>query len=260
MSEPLVSIVVPAYNSAATIEEAIASVQAQTCTNWELLVIDDASTDAAVETVRRLTGRQAAEGAGESQIRLLVRNQNGGPAAARNDGLAAAKGDYIAFLDADDVWLPKKLELQLRLFEKQPQAAICYTGYRRMDLQGHPFGKPYLVPDTTTYNHMLRENVIGLSTVLLNRVKVNEYPETLSFDATYAHEDYQLWLRLLRAGIPAVGIPEVQVHHRTGGRNEKKWRAAKNRWDVYRRSEGMSFASAVGCLAGYFCSAASKYY
>lgn len=131
-ARPRVTVIVPAYNAAATLDASIASVREQTFGDWELLISDDGSTDA----TRRIARRWAA-----SDPRIFVLSHpNGGVSAARNRAAAAARGDFLAFLDSDDLWAPSKLAIQLAAFDAQPDLDICFTRARFVDAVGHPTG------------------------------------------------------------------------------------------------------------------------
>ena len=132
MDVPLVTVVTPVWNAAATLAEAVASVGAQTLPSWELILVDDASTDGSREIARRL----AAE---EPRIRLIERAENGGAAAARNDAIRAARGRLVAFLDADDRWHPEKLARQAAFMAARGHPLV-YSAYRRIAADGRPLG------------------------------------------------------------------------------------------------------------------------
>lgn len=244
---PRVSVVMPAYNCAGTIGAAVRSVQGQSFAGWELLVADDGSKD---DTPARVAALAAEDG----RVRLLPARENGGPAAARNRAIGAAAGEIVAFLDADDVWEPEKLEAQLALMEGTG-CGLCYTAYGFIGLDGAPEGGVYQVPQTVDYEGLLRENVMGLSTVALRREALGD----ARFDARFAHEDYALWLGLLRGGVAARGINRPLVRYRRGGRSANKLKAARDRWAVYRQGEGLPPGKALYYLGCYAKAALRKY-
>src|SRR5574337_356453 len=129
MPRPTVSVVVPAYNAAAFLRRAIDSVLGQTAVDLELLVVDDGSTDATLQLL-----------AGYGERLRAISQVNAGPAGARNRGLALARGRYIAFLDADDWWLPEKLGRQVALLDSRPEIGFCSTGTRVVHADGTPAG------------------------------------------------------------------------------------------------------------------------
>lgn len=244
---PRVSVVTPAYNCQATLEAAVASVRAQTMPDWEMLIVDDGSTDGTAALARRLAAEDA-------RIKPLLGAANAGPAAARNRGIEAAEGACVAFLDADDTWMPDKLERQLAALESAG-ADVCYCGYGFMDENGRACRPPYRVPPVIDYKGMLVRNVFSCTTVLIRRQALG----ARRFDGSFAHEDYALWLRLMRDGCTAVGIPEPLAMYRAGGRNQNKGHAVVNRWRVYRRGEGMAPPKAAWYLLRYALASLVKY-
>jgi glycosyltransferase involved in cell wall biosynthesis len=182
---PLVSVVMATYNMARFIREAIDSVFAQTYPNWELQVIDDGSTDE--------TRTLVAPYLSDPRVRYQYQ-ENHGQTRAKNTGIRASRGDFIGFLDADDLWLPKKLELQLDLFRHNPSAAIVYSPYFCIDTDRIPL--PTHIPRLfrgQISGRLLIENCVGFCSVLVKR----QCFDTLGvFDETYRMGiDYELWLR-----------------------------------------------------------------
>ena len=154
MSGGLVSIVMPAHNCERFVEEAIRSVATQTYGNWELIVVDDCSTDKTVEIVNKYVS---------DRVKLIRMDQNRGAAIARNTGVTEARGEYLAFIDADDLWLPEKLERQVK-FMQEKDCEFSFTGYEFADAEGRPNGKVVRVPATITYKQALRNTTIWTST------------------------------------------------------------------------------------------------
>ncbi|MCI8492604.1 MULTISPECIES: glycosyltransferase family 2 protein [Anaerotruncus] len=246
LEKPLVSVIMPMYNSEKTVELAIASVQRQDLKSWELIVLDDGSTDASAQIVEQIKSK-------DSRIRLIVSSINGGVAARRNDGIELANGKYIAFLDSDDCWKADKLHRQLELLQKTG-AQLCYTGYCIQGLDGQT-DQGYYPPEQTSYEEMLCENVVGCSTVLVEKSCLPCAP----FSSRFFHEDYALWLILLRKGVCFVGIPELLVNYRCGGRSSNKLKAALKRWEIYRKQESLSILRAGKYLWSYAWRAKRKY-
>lgn len=246
---PLVSVIMPAYRASAYIAEAVRSVMAQTYPNWELLVIDDGSDD---DTCAIVEGLAAAD----RRIRLLRTPENLGAAGSRNRGLDCAAGEYIAFLDSDDLWLPDKLQVQLERMESTG-AGLCCCSYSIMDSAGNPAKKDYIVPETVTFEGLLRENVIGCSTVVLRRGALGER----RFRPDYFHEDYALWLQMLNEGIRAVGCARVLARWRyiPTSRSFDKRNAACSRWRIYRRYLGLPLLRSLGLFTAYALAGIKKY-
>lgn len=249
-TQPKVTVIMPAYNAAQFIEDAIRSVMGQTVTDWELLVIDDGSRDNTCEIVEKL----AAE---DSRVHLLKNEQNMGVANTRNRGLALCRGEFAAFLDSDDIWLPEKLQKQLDLLECTG-ASLCYTSYGIMDSQGDQSRGDYLVPERADFRKLLKENVIGCSTVMLRRQATADY----RFETTLHHEDYALWLRMLKDGIRAVGCTEVLVRWRLveNSRSFDKRKSAHSRWVIYRDYMKLPLHQSLWAFGHYAFASVKKYF
>ncbi len=246
---PLVSVVMPAYNAEKFLLQAVCSVMAQTVTDWELLILDDGSTDATAALAAQLAAQ-------DSRVRLLKNDTNMGVAKTRNRALKLCCGHFIAFLDSDDVWQPEKLERQLRLLA-QTGADLAYTAYAIIDEQGRRIRNDYLVPPQTDFEKMLRENVMGCSTVMLRAASLGQR----RFAEDCYHEDYALWLQLLRSGHRAVGCPEVLVSWRrqANSRSFDKRKAAAQRWQVYRKQRKLPLWKSIWVFACYALAGWHKY-
>src|SRR3954451_15446756 len=158
---PLVSIITPSWNVAPLIGETIASVQAQTMTDWELFIADDCSTDQTAAVVE-------SHAASDPRIKLIRQPRNGGPALARQAAIEQAQGRFIAFLDSDDLWLPAKLERQIA-FAQQKRAALSYTAFRRINETGSVTGRLIEVPASLTYDQLLMNTSCVCLTALVDR-------------------------------------------------------------------------------------------
>lgn len=246
---PLVSVIMPAYNAGRFLEAAIRSVMDQTVADWELLVLDDGSSDDTLAIARRLAQ-------GDSRIRVLPNERNMGVAKTRNRGFDLCRGEYVALLDSDDVWLPNKLERQLgRMAESG--ADICYCSYAIVDANGEKSRPDYLVPGTTDFDRLLRENVIGCSTVVLSRKVIDSH----RFETDFYHEDYVLWLKLLRSGFRAAGCTEPLVRWRLieNSRSFNKRKAAGNRWRIYRNYLHLPLGKSILAFGAYGAAGLKKY-
>ena len=272
----LVSIIVPIYRAEAYIADTIAMVVRQTYTEWELLLIDDCSPDGSAQVVRdtlreqkwnlRSSGQQddketeEARPIGNEGIRtveeytddkgrrilLISKEHNEGAAAARNTGLDMAGGRYIAFLDADDVWFPEKLEKEL-LFMKDRQAGFVFTAYEFGDEQANPTGKVVHVPAQLRYEQALSRTVIFTTTVLLDRESI---PDKLICMPGIESEDTATWWQILRAGNTAYGLDEVLAVYRRPAKSlsSNKLTAIRRIWNLYRRQEKLSVITSVRCF------------
>lgn len=233
----LISIIVPVYNAGKYIRETIACVEAQTYENWELLLVEDCSTDDTPEIIGEYMAGQ-----GDSRVRLIRQPSNAGAARARNKGLQEARGRYIAYLDADDLWEPEKLEKELRFMDEK-DAAFAFTGYEFADELGMGTGKIVRVPETLCYEQALSNTTIFTSTVMFDTVRIKK--ELLEMPAVKS-EDTALWFQVLRSGYTAYGLDENLVRYRRTGRtlSSNKVEALRRIWNLYRR-EGLSLPRSV---------------
>ena len=246
----LVSVVMPVYNASKYLEEAVESVLKQTYENFELIMIDDCSKDNSLEIARRYEAQ-------DPRVRVIAGETNQGVARVRNRGILEAKGDYIALLDSDDVWVDTKLERQLRLLESEG-AEIAYCSYDFIDENSNEVLKPYIVPETTNYKKMLASSVISCSTALIDSQLLKAHP----FKPEFYHEDYVLWMELLALPAKAVGDPMVLAHYRqvTGSRSNNKKNVAIQRWKTYREALGLGFIESVVAFVAYALRGVMKYY
>jgi len=248
MKDSKVSIVTPAYNAARFVGDAIESVRRQRHSDWEMLVIDDCSRDDTREVVRSYSRK-------DSRVRLIEQATNGGPARARQAGLNAASGRYVAFLDSDDLWLPAKLERQLS-FMQDRDAAISFTQFRRISADGGQTGRLIQVPEYLDYHKLLRNTAIATSSVVIDRRKTGPF----SMIVTY-YDDFVLWLQILRRGFVAHGLQEDLMRYRvaSGSWSRNKLRSALWVWRTYQNVEKLSLPYSAWCFAGYMWNAVSKY-
>ncbi|MDT0675356.1 glycosyltransferase family 2 protein [Autumnicola musiva] len=197
----LVSVIMPAYNAAEFITEAIASVQEQTYTKWELFVIDDNSKDFTLSQIENLARA-------DCRIRIIKNKENRGAGYSRNRGIKAAEGDFISFLDADDLWKPDKLEKQLN-FMINNNVSVCFSSYKRIYENGQKKeiveALPYL-----TFQKLLKANYIGNLTGVYNVSKIGKIytPEIRK------RQDWALWLEAVRRAGIAKGIQEPLALYR----------------------------------------------
>lgn len=238
----LISIIVPVYNAENYILETMDSVLAQTYSDWELLLVDDCSSDRSAEVIA-----QYAEKEKESRIRLIRQTSNQGAACARNRGLMEAQGRYIAYLDADDFWMPEKLEHELEFMRKK-DAAFVFTGYEFADENGAGLGKVVRVPETLSYRQALSNTTIFTTTVMFDTEKI---PREQLVMPQIKSEDTALWWRVLRCGHTAYGLDENLALYRRARRtlSSNKLEAMRRIWNLYRKAEGMGIASS----AWHFC-------
>jgi teichuronic acid biosynthesis glycosyltransferase TuaG len=188
---------------------------------------------------------------------VIANPENLGVELSRNKGFDATRGDYIAFLDSDDIWLPDKLEKQFNLINRL-SLDLCYTAYSFIDFDGNAVGKPYKVPESTSFENMLKKNVIGCSTVVIRK----KLTDTVKMREGYAHEDYVMWLELLRNGAKAGGINEpLMLYRKTDqSRSFNKRKAAKGRFFIYRDFLGLSLPKAIYVFTIYAINGIIKHY
>lgn len=231
--DELVSIIMPSYNTGRYIAETINSVLQQTWKNWELLIVDDCSTDETVQIV---------ESYNDSRIHLFVNEQNSGAAMSRNRALREAKGKWIAFLDSDDLWMPEKLECQIE-FMKKNDCSFSYTSYCEIDEASQPLGKTVTGPKKITHSGEKCYCWQGCLTVMYDRDKIG----TVQIADLKKHNDYAMWLQLSKeadcyllkevlaeyrrrkASISSVGYKELIRHF----------------YVLWRRGEGLGVVGAV---------------
>ncbi|MFA7438304.1 glycosyltransferase family 2 protein [Castellaniella sp.] len=244
---PLVSIVMPAWNAQATLAEAIASVQAQTLADWELLVVVDAATDDTLAIAQ-------AHAESDARVGVLVNPVNRGVAETRNRALAEARGEYVAFLDSDDRWHADKLAQQCASLQATG-CAISYTAYQRFGAEGVLNRVTPVL--RVTFHDLLRGNVIGLSTGMLRAGLARE----LRF-ASIGHEDYLFWLQAVQRAGEARRVPSEQpladYRVQAGSRSANIWRNAGWQWHIYRHHLGLSWPTAAGLMGHYAARAWAK--
>lgn len=218
-----ISIIMPAYNASKYIEQSIQSVINQTYTNWELIIIDDCSTDGIDEIVRKYEV--------DIRIRFLKNQVNQGVSKTRNYGIREAKYDYVAFLDSDDVWLSEKLRLQVKKIEEG--YSFIHTSVNYMNDSNIFYPGKYIVPDKLTYKKLLFHNKISCSSVLTKK----EYLIKHKMFDDKIHEDYSTWLRILRDGVIAIGINEPLLNYRLykTSKSGNKTKTFRMSYGVYRQ-------------------------
>lgn len=238
--KPLVSIVMPAHNTATYIGEAISSVRAQEFEDWELVVVDDCS-----PMRDDLAALTAAEG--DPRVHVHRLEANGGVARARNIAIDKARGRYIAFLDSDDLWLPHKLSHQLA-FMRETGAAFSYSAYEEIDEAGAILRR-LPVPREAGRALILRCCVIGCLTAIYDTQATGKVfmPELRK------RQDWATWLELIRIGGPALGLDDVLARYRlrSGSLSRNKAGLAKYAWALYREQQGLSAPHAAAMLALY---------
>ncbi|SHI53241.1 glycosyltransferase family 2 protein [Lutispora thermophila] len=245
----LVSIITPCYNAEKYIKDTIESVLNQDYYNWELIIIDDCSSDNSkliVEEYMKI----------DKRIKLISLDRNSGVAVARNTGINAANGRFIAFLDSDDLWYSNKLSKQV-YFMKKNNYYFTHTGYELINNEGVRLNKVIRIPEELNYEEMLKGNSIGCLTVMLDRsvLKKIEMPNI-------KHEDYATWLDITKSGIIAHGLDENLALYRKSKNSlsSNKLKAALWTWNIFRNRQKLSFIKSIKCFSLYIVRSLKKHF
>jgi len=244
----LVSIITPSYNSSKFIKDCVASVFSQTYKNWEMIIVDDCSKDNSKEIISELSTK-------DKRIKPIFLEKNVGAAEARNAAIRQSKGKYVAFLDSDDLWNPKKLEKQLS-FMYENEIAFSYTNYQFMSENGEDLSNIISAPEKMTYDSYLKNTIIGCLTVIIDREKSGKF----EMPNIRSSHDMALWLLIMKRGFSAYGLDENLARYRIVSTSNTaiKWYAAKDVWKVYRQVEKLSFIYSTWCFVWYAFNAFKK--
>ena len=247
--EIIVSVIMPVHNDEKFLRDSIPSVVSQSFKNWELLIVDDCSTDGSPQVIAEFCAK-------DNRIKhFKTEKASGSPTLPRNIGIENAKGRYIAFLDSDDQWLPTKLERQIREFKEKEGAVMVFSNYRKMD----QFGKQHLqyvkAPAKTDYRHLLKGNVIGCLSAMYDSRKLGK-----RYFPRCGHEDYVLWLSILREGGIAYNTNTVEALYRLRGTSvsSNKFRAMRWQWNIYTKVEKLGILKSLYYFAHYAVKAVNK--
>lgn len=224
---PLVSIITPVYNAARWLPETLASVRAQTLTDWEQILVDDGSTDDSAAIV-------TAAASDDSRFHLLHAQRNGGPSAARNLALDAARGRFIAFLDADDLWLPEKLARSVEWMTAHDYDFI-YHDYRHISNDGARVGELITAPEILDLHTLhTRRGHGGCLSMVIDRERIADFHFPENFP--YIHEDFAAWLSLVRQGHTGHRLPVDLGRYRLSGssRSANRLAGSIDTWKIYR--------------------------
>ncbi|WP_418264441.1 glycosyltransferase family 2 protein [Flavobacterium faecale] len=238
MPNSLVSIIIPTFNSEKFITEAIQSVQNQTYINWEILIVDDASTDNTVELINKIRAK-------DSRIKLHLLKSNSGTGVARNKALKQAQGRYIAFLDADDLWMPEKLQKQLD-FLHDNNLSFTFSSYDCIDEDGNPLGKRVIPPQNLSYNQLFFCNYIGNLTGIYD----TNFFGKIAISSIRKRQDWMHWLTVLKKIKKARAVPETLAYYRVrkNSISASKLDLVKHNFAVYKQYHGYSWPLAIGCM------------
>ncbi len=236
---PVVSVITPAYNSERFIADAIRSVQAQTYPDWEMVVVDDASSDETPNIARSFAEQ-------DTRIRFIRLENNQGAGAARQTALDEAKGRYIAFLDADDVWKPQKLERQLAFMNDHRQP-FTFSFYEWMEEDGRPTGKTIKAPAPLSYQQLFFCNFVGNLTGIYD----THYFGKIPFSTIRKRQDWMIWLTVLKRIRSASPVPESLAFYRLRNDSISSSKVGMLRYNfaVYRQFHRLNLLAAVSCMA-----------
>ena len=246
-----ISIITPVYNSARFIVETYESIRHQTFRNWEWVVVDDCSNDESWELLKNIQDK-------DERVKVFRNPTNSGAAVSRNRAMDQASGDYIAFIDADDLWLPEKLDIQLK-YMLDNAIEFSFTAYEVVDVEGRSLDK-VIDKDVVAcvgYREMLRKKVVlGCSTVMLSSKLVGD----MRMPDLRVAQDYAYWLKLLKRGIFAYSINMSLTKYRIvpGSISRDKLKKAMLQWQLYRNTEKLSLFKSLQCFAGYAYRAIAK--
>lgn len=235
MNNSKVSIITPLYNSENFIGETIKSVIAQTYIDWEMLIVDDCSTDNSRQIVEEFVRT-------DSRIKYFkTESASGSPADPRNIGIEMATGRYVAFLDSDDLWIPNKLEFQIPLFSDN-KVGIVFSNYIKINEEGESNGGIITAPTEVTYSNLLKGNVIACLTSVYDCKKTGKL-----YFTKQGHEDFALWLAILKKGYLARNSDRVMAKYRVrkSSVSSNKLKVIKWYYIIYRENEKLSLGKTV---------------
>lgn len=244
-----VSVIIPAYNASDFISKALTSVLEQTYKNFELIIIDDCSRDDTFKIINDFAAK-------DDRIKVYRNEKNSGVAFTRNFGVLMATSDWIAFLDSDDKWRGDKLEKQIALLKNNPDASLIFTGSSFINEGGK--GSSYIlrVPEKITFRQLLKQNLISCSSVLVKKEHLLKY----KMERDDMHEDFAVWLQILRNEKYAYGIDEPLLIYRisSGSKSGNKIKAAGMTYSVYRYI-GLNFLTSLYNMFFYTLRNLKKY-
>lgn len=249
MNKNLVSIIMPAFNSSSTIGKSIESVINQDYKNWELIIADDDSKDNTKEIIEFYSKK-------DNRIIPIYSKKNGGPAKSRNLAIEKASGNFIAFLDSDDIWIESKLRKTLNLAENNKDVCIFYTGFRRISSDGNKVGSYIGVPEEITYKKLLGGNIIATSTVLIRK---ELFPNIYMKDTYY--DDFDCWLRILKKTGIGIGLDEDLMRYSVldNSISRNKLYSAVQVWKAYRNLEKLNLLESFKYFTLYTIAGLIKY-
>ena len=246
----LVSVIIPVFNVEKYIDRTITSVFDQTYEDIEIVIVDDVSSDKTGEIIKNYQRMH-------SEIVYFLQPRNMGAGYARNKALELAKGQYVAFLDADDLWKPTKIEKQIKLLNEK-DGSFCFTSIEMIDGDDNIIKNKRNVKNEINYNFLLSNTMIPTSSVIVDRYKKGDFRMHLRRGG----QDYATWLNLLRDGTIAYGINEALVSYRIDGKSlsSNKINSIKQIWEIQTKDEGISKAKVLFHIILWSFNSIKKYW
>jgi teichuronic acid biosynthesis glycosyltransferase TuaG len=237
----LVSVITPSFNSEKFIAATIQSVQNQTYQNWEMIIVDDCSTDKTVSIAEYIA-------ISDNRIKVHKLKKNTGTGIARNSALEKAKGRYISFLDADDLWKPQKLEIQIN-FLRNNNLTFTFSFYDCINEQGKELNKRVEAPNNLSYRQLFFCNYVGNLTGIYDA----NYFGKIAISSIRKRQDWMLWLTILKKVKSAKPIPESLAFYRIreNSISASKVNLLKHNFAVYRRFHGFNLVITTVCMTGF---------
>lgn len=241
MELPLVSIITPTFNSEKFIAQTIGSVQNQTYINWEMIIVDDASTDTTVQLILDFSNS-------DSRIKLYQLQRNSGAGIARNKAIDLAKGRFIAFLDSDDLWKSEKLEKQIS-FLLNNNYPFTFSFYDCIDEEGKPLNKRVEAPRNLSYKQLFFCNYVGNLTGIYDV----DYFGKISISSNRKRQDWMVWLTILKKIKKANAVPDSLAYYRVRANSisASKTDLLKHNFAVYSTFHGFNLAVSALCMIGF---------
>jgi glycosyltransferase involved in cell wall biosynthesis len=244
-----VSVITPVYNLQEYIGACIESVLDQTYSNFELIIVDDASTDNSVKIIEEYSEKDA-------RITFIRMSSNSGPAVTRNTGIKASTGRFLTFLDGDDIWLPHMIEKSMNTM-REKKCGFVFASYKRLDENLKPLLSDYIVPSKVTYKDILKSNSISCLTAFIDVQKLGKKCMPL----IRKRQDMGLWLAYLKEIDYAVGIKEPLAIYRIrkGSLSRNKFSLIKFQWEFYTKHENLNFFRSSYYMAHWMVRGILKY-
>lgn len=245
----LVSVIMPIYNAEQYLERTLSSIFDQSYKKIEIILVDDCSKDNSAKLIEDISRTHP-------EIVYHLQEKNMGAGVARNKALELAKGQYVAFLDSDDIWLPDKIQRQLELMVDK-HSPFSYTAIEMIDENDRTIKSKRKIRETCNYRYLLYNTIIATSSVVIDRTILGDFRMPLHRGG----QDYATWLMLLRNGTVACGINEVLVRYRVvkGSLSSNKFKSIRQVWEIQTQDEGISMIAAAWHVACFCFNALKKY-